>query len=279
MGMKRFPRAALSAAILAAVAVALTGGGCTRIDTYEGGVKKNRFTGAVAEDSYGQGLRPAILSSWTTYDLREIQYPSGGSSEPLQALTSDQLSVTVDAAFRYRLEAQQIRDLYVSIGEPERIHAYVYNIYRSAARDAVSEIAAADLLSVERAGIAERIQELMTGRLGERGITMTDFFVREIVPPPSIREAIEQKLAREQQVQAERYQTEVVVEKANQRRAEAEGIRDAQNVIAESLDGLRGQRYLYWRYLEMLGDVGQGENNVVIAPTEGGVPVFITPNR
>lgn len=276
MGMKRFPPAA-SAVVLGALAIGLAATGCARIDTYEAGVKKNRFTGAVGEDSYGQGLRPAILSAWTVYDLREIQYPRGGASEPLQALTSDQLSVRVDAAFRYRLQPDRIRDLYVTIGPASQIHDYVYNTYRSAARDAVSEIAAAELLSRERAGIAQRIQELMTGRLAERGILVTDFFVREIVPPESIQQAIEEKLAREQQVQAEQFQTQVVVERANQRRAEAEGIRDAQRTIAESLDGVRGQRYLYWRYLEMLGEVGQGDSNVVIAPTEGGVPVFISP--
>lgn len=273
MGMTKFPFPALSAVIGVLVIGAV--GGCTRIDSYEAGVKKNRLTGAVAGDSYGQGLQAALLSSWAVYDLREIQYPLGGASEPLQALTADQLSVTVDAAFRYRVEPQQTRDIYVTIGSPDRVHDYVYNTYRSAARDAVSEIAAADLLSEERAGIASRIQELMTERLNRRGIVITDFFVREIVPPPSIREAIEEKLAREQQVQAEQYQTEVVEEQANQRRAEAQGIRDAQRVIAESLDGIRGQRYLYWRYLEMLGAVGEGQSNVVIAPTEGGVPIFM----
>jgi regulator of protease activity HflC (stomatin/prohibitin superfamily) len=80
-------------------------------------------------------------------------------------------------------------------------------------------------------------------------------------------------------VQAEGFQTRVVEEQANQKRAEAEGIRDAQEVIAESLTGAAGQRYLYWRYLEMLGEVGAGSNNLVIAPTEGGVPLFFTPDR
>jgi regulator of protease activity HflC (stomatin/prohibitin superfamily) len=103
--------------------------------------------------------------------------------------------------------------------------------------------------------------------------------VREIVPPATLREAIEQKLAREQQVQAEAYQTQVVAEQANQKRAEAEGIRDAQDIIATSLTGVSGQRYLYWRYLEVLGEVAQGQNNMVIAPTEGGIPIFFTPDR
>jgi regulator of protease activity HflC (stomatin/prohibitin superfamily) len=119
----------------------------------------------------------------------------------------------------------------------------------------------------------------MARRLEPRGILVTDFFVREIEPPETIRQAIENKLAREQQVQAEGYQTQVVEEQANQKRAEAGGIRDAQEIIAASLTGVQGQRYLYWRYLEVLSEVADGSNNLVIAPTEGGVPLFFTPDR
>ena len=42
---------------------------------------------------------------------------------------------------------------------------------------------------------------------------------------------------------------------------------------------MSGQRYLYWRYLEMLGEVAAGTNNLVIAPTEGGIPLFFTPDN
>lgn len=255
----------------------LVSGGCTRVDSYEVAVKKNAITGAVAEQIYDQGLYHAVFRDWTTYPRREIQYPVRSESERLTALTSDQLTIAIDAAYRYRIVPDSTLSLYLQVGDVEDVHTFVYNTYRSAARDAVANIAAADILSRERAGIGGQIREIMAARLEPRGIVITDFFVRDIEPPPSIRQAIEQKLAREQQVQAEAYQTQVVEEQANQRRAEAEGIRDAQNIIAESLAGPSGQRYLYWRYIESLMEVGKGQNNLVIAPTEGGVPVFVTP--
>jgi regulator of protease activity HflC (stomatin/prohibitin superfamily) len=170
-------------------------------------------------------------------------------------------------------------DIYLTIGEPREVHAFVYNTYRSAVRDAVGEMGAQDILSRERAGIADRIDELMAVRLEPRGIMVTDFFVREVVPPETIRAAIEDKLASEQQVEQEQFQTQVVEEQANQQRVEAAGIRDAQQIIAASLEGVSGQRYLYWRYLEMLGSIGEGQNNMVIAPTEGGIPIFFTPSN
>lgn len=274
---KRLRLTAAAGAVLLAGLVALLPSACTRVDTYEVAVKKNAITGAVSNEIYGQGLYHAVFRDWTTYPRRELQYPSQSQSERLTALTSDQLTIAIDAAYRYRVVPDSVLDLYLTVGDMEDVHQFVYNAYRSAARDAVANIAAADILSRERAGIGEQIRTIMTARLNPRGVEITDFFVRDIEPPPSIRQAIEQKLAREQQVQAEAYQTQVVQEQANQRRAEAEGIRDAQQTISESLAGVSGQRYLYWRYIEALMEVGKGDNNLVIAPTEGGVPVFVTP--
>jgi len=273
-------KAGAAGGILLAIAlVLLLFFGFNRVNEYEVAVRKNPLTGAVSPTPYRQGLYHSILRSWTNYSTREVQYPREGGSERLTALTSDQLQLEVDAAFRYRLEPDSVVNLYLNIGEPSAIHTFVYNTYRSAVRDAVAEVAAAAVLSRDRASIGDRIEGLMAERMTPRGIQITDFFVREIVPPATLREAIEQKLAREQQVQAEAYQTQVVAEQANQKRAEAEGIRDAQDIIATSLTGVSGQRYLYWRYLEVLGEVAQGQNNMVIAPTEGGIPIFFTPDR
>lgn len=269
----------LGAGIAVIVVILLFFFGFNRVDEYEVGVRRNPVTGAVSPTPYRQGLYHSVLRSWTNYSTREIQYPSQGAAERLTALSSDQLQIGVDAAYRFRINPDSVVNLYLTIGSPADIHAYVYNTYRSAVRDAIAEVAAAQILSSDRATIGDRIELLMAERLEPRGILVTDFFVREIEPPETIRQAIEDKLAREQQVQAEAYQTQVVQEQANQKRAEAAGIRDAQEIIATSLTGVQGQRYLYWRYLEVLGEVGSGDNNLVIAPTEGGVPIFFTPDR
>ncbi|MFV1986960.1 MAG: SPFH domain-containing protein [Gemmatimonadota bacterium] len=277
--LKSLRLGSVAAAVVVVLGLILLMFGFNRVNEYEASVKRNPVTGAVASKPYRQGLYHSILRSWTNYSLREVQFPPDGQSETLSALTSDQLQIKVDAAFRYRLMPDSVVHLYMTVGSPRDVHSFVYNAYRSATRDAISEMAAQDILSQERAGIADRIEQIMSDRLLPRGVEITDFFVREVVPPEAIRMAIEAKLAREQQVQAESFQTQVVVEQANQQRAEAKGIRDAQEIIAASLEGTAGQRYLYWRYLEMLGKIGEGQNNVVIAPTEGGIPIFFTPNR
>ncbi len=247
---------------------------CTRVDTYEAAVKMNAINGAVSESTFGQGLYHAVLRSWTVFDLREIQHPRGGAADILDVLTADQLRINVDAAFRWRVDPARVRDLYVQIGEPVEVEALVYNTYRSAVRDAVAEVSATNILSEQRAGLAPRIRTLMEDQLTPRGIVMTDFFLRGIDPPETIRVAVEEKLAREQQVAAEQYQTAVVTEQANQRRAEAEGIRDAQRIIAESLVGDRGRAYLAYEGLQALKAAAEGENNLIISPSEGGIPLM-----
>ena len=250
--------------------------GFNRVNEYEVAVKRNPVTGAVGSSPYRQGLYHSILRSWTNYSTREIEYPRQGGAETLTALTADQLQIRIDAAYRYRLVPDSAVSLYLAVGEPAAVHAFVYNSYRSAVRDAVAEV---NILSRDRSEIGTRIEALMAARLTERGIEVTDFFVRELQPPETLREAIEAKLSREQQVQAEAFQTQVVEEQANQKRAEAAGIRDAQAIIATSLTGVSGQRYLYWRYLESLSEVAAGTNNLVIAPTDGGIPIFLTPGQ
>ncbi|MEE9208691.1 MAG: SPFH domain-containing protein [Gemmatimonadota bacterium] len=269
----------LGAGFLVVLVLAVFLFGFNRVDEFEVSVRRNPLTGSVASQPFRQGLYHSILRSWSNYSVREIQYPSQGASERLEALTSDQLQIGLDAAYRYRINPDSVVQIYLSIGEPEQVHAFVYNTYRSALRDAVAEVSAANVLSTERAGIGERINILMETRLVPRGIFVTDFFIREIEPPATLRLAIEEKLAREQQVQKEGFQTQVVAEQANQQRAEAEGIRDAQDIIAASLTGPSGERYLYWRYLDVLGEVAQGQNNMIIAPTEGGIPIFFTPDN
>lgn len=264
------------------VAIAIVIGllfGFNRVNEYEVAVKRNPVTGAVGSSPYRQGLYHSILRSWTNYSTREIEYPRQGGAETLTALTADQLQIRIDAAYRYRLVPDSAVSLYLQIGEPAAVHAFVYNTYRAAVRDAVAEMEAVNILSRDRSEIGVRIEALMANRLTPRGIEVTDFFVRELQPPETLREAIEAKLSREQQVQAEAFQTQVVEEQANQKRAEAAGIRDAQAIIATSLTGVSGQRYLYWRYLESLSEVAQGTNNLVIAPTDGGIPIFLTPGQ
>ncbi len=250
---------------------------CTTVTDYEVAVLKNPVTGNVADNSFGQGLyfaAPAIFwKQYSKYDTREIQWPPGAQSEIAEALTADQLTITIDASYRYRVTPESAVDLYLIVGDMRAVNQYVYTTYRSALRDAIAELTGTQILSTERLQIAGRVRELMAEELASKGVEVVRFFVREIQPPPAVRQAIELKLQREQEVQAQKFQTEIVMEQAEQKRQEALGIRDSQNIIGQSLTSA----YLSYFYMQTLQEVGQKEGNVIIAPTEGGNLLFTVP--
>jgi regulator of protease activity HflC (stomatin/prohibitin superfamily) len=111
------------------------------------------------------------------------------------------------------------------------------------------------------------MREAIQAKAGDR-IAVLDVFVRDVQAPPRVREAIEEKLQREQQVAAEKFQTEIIQERARQQIEEAKGIAEAQRIISQGLT----QEYLTFFYIEQLGQMPAG--SVIYVPTEGGVPLM-----
>lgn len=244
-----------------------------RIDEHQASVSKNIITGSVS-DVYTQGFYIKPFVNWNTYEIRQQQVPEGEGSDKVEVLTADQLRLVLDASYWYRVDSTEVRNLYLNIGDPDEVHAYVYDAYRNATRDAVAEIAAEDLLSEDRQGLGNRIEELMRTQVEGSGVIIEQYFLRDINPPQQVKNAIEQKVSRQQEVQTERYQTEIEGEKARQRRVEAAGIADAQDSIQATLSGEQGLRYLQWRKFEMLGKIAESESNATwVVPDEliGGV--------
>jgi hypothetical protein len=89
--------------------------------------------------------------------------------------------------------------------------------------------------------------------------TVTAFFLRDLQPPAAVVQAINQKIAQEQQVETERHRVEVARLQAEQQR-----LRN-QTLTPEALT---------MQYLEILRDMKGGDNLIILVPTEGGIPVL-----
>ena len=100
-------------------------------------------------------------------------------------------------------------------------------------------------------------------------------FVRDVQAPDRVREAIEVRLEREQQVSSEQFQTQIIQERARQALEEAKGIAQAQEIISAGLT----PAYLTFHYIEKLTQLPEG--TVIYVPTEGGVPLIrsLNPGR
>ena len=233
----------------------------------EVGVK--HFLGAVDPTPLDQGVHVVNpFASIEKMSIREQSFPVDGGIEQIEAQTSEQLNVQLEISMLYRIDPANAPDLYQRIGTERQITSrIVLNAVRNGVRDAVATKSINEIFSPNRREVADDMKREIQAKAGDR-IEVIDVFVRDVQAPPRVREAIEEKLQREQQVAAERFQTEIIQERARQQAEEAKGIAEAQRIISEG----RTPEYLTFFYIQQLAEMPDG--NVVYVPTEGGIPLI-----
>ena len=237
------------------------------VDVGEVGVQ--HFVGNVRPTPLDQGVHFVNpLASVERMSIREQAFPPEGGVEQIEAQTSEQLNVALEVSLLFRIAADNAPDLYQRIGSEDQIkRSIILNAVRNGVRDAVATKSINQIFSPDRREVATDMRQSIQAKAGDR-IEVLDVFVRDIQAPPRVREAIEQKLEREQQVASEQFQTQIIQEQARQQAEEAKGIAEAQRIISEGLS----QEYLTFFYIQQLSEMPEG--SVVYVPTEGGIPLI-----
>jgi regulator of protease activity HflC (stomatin/prohibitin superfamily) len=201
------------------------------------------------------------------YSTREEQWPaSGDQSESMAALSSEQMGMTVDVAVRWQIDPMQAPRIFTEIGREEQIHAVVVNAIRNGVRDGLVQFSINDIAQ------RNRISNAMQGEVDSALVTtpraggpefrvarLTAFFLRDLQPPEQVIQAINNKIAQEQQIQTERHRVEVARLQSDQQR-----------LLNQTLT----PEALMKQYLEVLHDMRTSNNLVVLVPTEGGTPLL-----
>ncbi len=239
------------------------------INVGEVGVK--HFIGKVSPVPLDQGvhfINP--FASIEKMSIREQSFPAAGGIETIEAQTSEQLNVMLEISMLYQIDGANAPDLFQRIGTERQITSQIIlNAVRNGVRDAVATKSINDIFSPNRREIANDMKREIQAKAGNR-IEVVDVFVRDVQAPPLVREAIDEKLQREQQVAAEAFQTEIIQERARQQAEEAKGIAEAQRIISAGLT----PEYLTFFYNQQLTEMPDG--TVVYVPTEGGIPLIRT---
>ena len=252
--------------MFAGVALALANA-VTVISVGQVGVK--HFLGEVDETPLTEGVHVVNpLARIEKMSVREQSFPAGGGVEVIDAQTSEQLNVTLEVSILFQIDGSVAPALDRRLGSEQNIKSsIVLNAVRNGVRDAVATKSINEIFSPDRREIADEMLTAVQAKAGDR-IEVVEVFVRDVQAPPRVRESIEAKLSREQEVAAERFQTEIIQERALQAIEEAKGIAEAQRIISEGLT----PAYLTFHYIEQLGTLPAG--SVVYVPTEGGLPLM-----
>ena len=172
----------------------------------------------------------------------------------------------VDIACGGRSTRMRAPRIFTEIGNEEQIHSAVRNAIRNGVRDGMVQFSINDMgkrnLIATTMG-AEVDSALVTQPRGGgppfRIASVTAFFLRDLQPPAQVIQAINSKIAQEQQIQTERHRVEVARLQAEQQRLLN------QTLTPEALTK---------QYLEVLQEMRTSNNLVILVPTEGGLPVL-----
>ena len=205
-------------------------------------------------------------SSVERYSTREEQFPTGDEPETITALSSEQMGMSVEVAIRWQVDPALAPRIFMEIGNESQIHNVVRNAIRNGVRDGMVQFTIADI--AERNKIAATMEAevdsalITQPRAGTEPFQIarvTAFFLRDLEPPQQVVQAINNKIAQEQQIETERHRVEVARLQAEQQRL---------------LNVTLTPEQLMKQYLEVLHDMRQSNNLVIMVPTEGGVPIL-----
>ncbi len=219
-----------------------------------------------------QPLMPGInmVAPWSEierYSTREEQYPENGDQrETMDALSSEQMGMKVDAGLRWQIDPAQAPRIFTEIGAEPQIHSAVLNAIRKGVRDGMVQFSINDIS--KRTQIAHTMEALVDSALVTqpraggppfRIAQVTAFFLRNLEPPEAVVTAINNKIAQEQQVETERHRVEVARLQAEQQRL---------------LNTTLTPEALTKQYFDVLRDMSKSNNMVIMVPTNGGMPLL-----
>ena len=237
---------------------------CTVIREGEVGVKQK--LGKYDDDIYTSGLKayfPAVTK------IEKVSTQTNNIEVAIIIPSKEGLSIRSEISILYRVLPKKAPDILRNIGQnfEENI---ILPVFRSAIADVTSRFLAKDMHSGERGTIEKEIKEQMMINLEDRGIEIEAVLMKSIQLPASLATAIEAKLAAEQQSQRMEFILLEEKQEADRKRIEAEGVRDAQKIIAEGLSPM----VLNFKSIEAFMELAKSSNAKVII-TDGNTPMLI----
>lgn len=241
---------------------------CATIREGEVGVK--RKLGKYSTEFYTEGLR---VFNPLTSTMHRISTRTQNLEVELMIPSKEGLNIRSEVSILYRMIPSEVANILRTIG-PDYEQNIILPVFRSAVSDVSSRYFAKDMHTKQRAVIEQAISEQMTGLLTNRGIIIEAVLLKSVQMPASLARAIEEKLEAEQQAQRMEFVLEQTRREADQKRIEAEGIRDAQNIISQGLDPM----LLQFKSIEAFKELANSPNAKIII-SDGDLPMLTLPQK
>lgn len=226
--------------IILAIVVVVLLASIKQINQYERGIRFTigKFTGVMEP---GWRLVIPIFQSYQKVDMRvrAVDVPDQ------EAITKDNISVTVNAVIYYRISHAE-----KAILEVENVYYAVSQLAQTTMRNIVGEVELDELLS-NRDAIAERIRDIVDAATDVWGVKVNSVELKDVTLPEEMKRVIGK------QAEAERERRAVII-KAEGEVIAAENISKAAGILATH-DGS-----LHLRTLHSINDISSDQSNTVV---------------
>lgn len=277
-------RLALFHAIVLVIPILLLVSGCGRsVDPGKRGLRWSPLSGGLEKESLKDGFY--WKAPWNDVFVYDVRYQS--FTEKVDALTADDLSVTLHAAITMSPIAEEVYFLAQEVGN-NWYQQLVRPQFLSAVRGVVAQYTMVTL--PERSSeIGNKIEAVMVESLKGRHLNVYSVALSEIEFSKMVLQAIEQKQAKEQEKEQKEFEMVIAQRNAEIARIQAKGEGDALQIRAEGEgESLRirakGQSqaqeiitktltpdYLKYKLYE------SPNSKMIIVPDKSNVPIIVSP--
>jgi regulator of protease activity HflC (stomatin/prohibitin superfamily) len=191
--------------------------------------------------------------------------------EHAEAPSREGLNVVIEVSCLYHLMADQADRVFRQVGANYE-EVVVKPQFRAAIRGITVKHEAKDLYTSSRELIANEIFQELSEDLRQRGIMVEKILLRKMDLPKSVVEAINAKLAADQDAQRMRFILEKEKLEADRKRIEAQGIQDFQKIVSQGIS----EQLLRWKGIEATSHLAESANTkVIIVGGKDGLPLIL----
>ncbi|WNJ16723.1 prohibitin family protein [Pontibacter sp. G13] len=251
----------------------IASGSFITIEAGQKGVLFRKFNGGLDfENVYSQGFH--VIAPWNEmipYNVRIQEL----SLQELEVLTTEGMTIKLDLTLLYRPEEDNLPQLHNTVGLNYADRIIVPEI-RAVVREVIGKYDPEELYKGRRDSIQNEIEVRTEASLSRHFIDVDAVRLRNVVLPETIRQAIESKLQAKQESQKYNSLIEKEVKEAERKRIEAEGIREYQKIVSQSLS----QQLLKWQGIEATKELANSPNSkvVLVGGGDSGLPLILGGN-
>jgi len=182
------------------------------------------------------------------------------------------LTVGLEVSVLYHLDPRWAPAVFRTLGDAYA-RVFILPQLRSVIRGATVNHEAKDLYTSGREVIAQQIHGELHKMLSERGIVLEKVLLRKIGLPKMVEDAINSKLAAEQDAERMRFVLQKERQEAERKRVEATGIADFQRTVSQGIS----EPLLKWKAIEVAHELSKSPNTkIIVLGDKTGLPIILS---